>query len=164
MNRHRTVKALLTLRKMHETRATERVAASEAALRAAEQESVDARNEHKTHMISSHEHERHIMGSIASKVMRPIELENIQDSLNSFKDHGNLLAKKVAKAQSSMRGRANDLKAAQEHLRQKQREHLKLETYDKELTEADELQDTIITENNDSDRALLNSQSPFKPI
>ncbi|GGE35954.1 hypothetical protein GCM10007276_11760 [Agaricicola taiwanensis] len=164
MKEHRTVKALLALRKLHETRAAERVVASEAALRAAERDAVDTRVQHKDYMTSLQEHERDILGSIHSKVMSPHELENIQDSLDAFKAQGNTLAKKVAKAQSSMRSRSNELRAAQEHLKQKQREHLKLETYDQELDAADEIRDLIITENDDADRAQTGKQYQLKPI
>lgn len=164
MNEERTIKALLSLRKLHETRAMERLGASEAALRVAENDTTAARTDHKQHMLSTQQHEQQVIGSLANRVMSPRNLQDIQESLDAFKDHGQVLAKRVAKAQSAVRARANELKAAQDHLKQKQRDHLKLENYDTEMDQANELRDTVMTENEDAERAQTASQYQLKPI
>jgi hypothetical protein len=151
MKHERTVNLLMKLRQLHEVRAQERLAASEAAVRAAEAEVIAARDRHLKHMVSSNAHEREVITSLRHKVLSPTALERIQDDLDILKSNGTVLAQHVATAQSTTRVRRKEEHLARVHLH---------EALEKELTTAHMRAEENLLELQDEERITSGASAP----
>jgi hypothetical protein len=160
MKHGRTVDLLMKLRRLHEMRAQEQLAASEAAVRAAEAEVIAARERHQQHMEAAVVHEHDVIVSLRDQVMTATALERIQRDLDILKENGEFLGRSVATAQSVTRTRRKEERVARELLRQKQREVMKLEALEEEMTTEHLLYEETLLEVEDEDRLTSGTRHP----